>query len=1332
MRRKAKGRAILSTCPTLVPGFWSELATKTLSSLTKDSELWFQTKMNPREVEGLQWPAARVETRGSFGSQNHFSMNKDAQKRKDKGKGMETVRAPCEFFFGKGGCRNGEKCWNSHDPALRNLVTSASSPSPQHKKPSYSRVTGAQSTGAGPSRAASSSSSGSSQVNRAGSSSDSDQYIRSASSSSGSNQVARAGSSSDADQYIRAAPSAATGQNAIRREQRPAAGAPAAARPAQQGGASDAHVWRRFVREETTAFRNQHQMRFFVASCIKATSEEELLIQLSQPGGLRRVDEICQAVSSVDAGTGVQFVSFQRVIIPFLEFITSRAIANSVLKQHSNKLYNTAYNSGEDFFCVNVLAHLETLWKRQSLDDRHASVKDIALREGPGSVIPTSFSQVFLPSIRIAYEILTRFRPASLESWLATYVSRLGVIVTAWEATPAATADALGDRIRVEMSRLKSVFNDGRRAHEAAAFPDIERARRLKQQQNHAGHGFMIWDLQEFDPPGSLSDSGPRHNNDFAEIGDIEIVPTMEEILAVRSPFMPGNAFEAPHHLDPGPARHLDIQFRLLREDMVAPFRDGLKSLMSELNQPKKASNIKGKFRNQSHDATDLNIYKDAHVTSLVVNPRLGVVFEVSFTPPAYPARFKSKQQRKEFWNRSKRLVFNGLVCLLLVNKDARSENGRADAAFSWSHHIVFATVVGRDEKRMSEHEELASVKLQIIEKRFFPEMIVGIRKALSGQDEGNLLVEAPGVFFEAYRPILSTLQKFIPGTLPFSRYLAPETGAIPQDVEPPLYARGRTFSWDLAPVLIRGNKILKFKPGDVASRDHALRVLRQDSKLDWGQCDAFLDCLEREVALVQGPPGTGKTYLGVEIVRILLSLKKVSTPILCICQTNHALDQFLEHLIKINVKIVRIGSRTKSDIVAKYHIDEVCKTVSSSKTLGWDMSRKFKERDALTGKVKSIMSAMEVQNLTWDVLQPHLVCENDTYYMHFAARHEELMKDKEEGWTQQGRKGVKDLDVIGCWLRADDIRDLLFQHEAWKHEVAATPKNPNYNAYEFLSGEDQYLPPRPPPLPTGDRPLASLMYAPLNPYDLSKPERDRLHAHWRDQIRAAHQEEIPTITAQLTEITRAIDELQDEKRRQVLKEIEVIGVTTNGAAKFTNLLRAVAPPIVLCEEAGEVLEAHILSALTASTQHLILIGDPLQLRPSIVNYRLSLDSKEGKSYMLDKSLLERLAQRTTSRIRGSGGQEVQLAGLPMSQLNVQRRMRPDIADLIRTALYPKLVDGENTKLYPDVSGIAKNLFFIDHSSPEDGANDPFAVKSHCNKYEAAMAAGLVKHFLRN
>jgi superfamily I DNA and/or RNA helicase len=44
-------------------------------------------------------------------------------------------------------------------------------------------------------------------------------------------------------------------------------------------------------------------------------------------------------------------------------------------------------------------------------------------------------------------------------------------------------------------------------------------------------------------------------------------------------------------------------------------------------------------------------------------------------------------------------------------------------------------------------------------------------------------------------------------------------------------------------------------------------------------------------------------------------------------------------------------------------------------------------------------------------------------------------------------------------------------------------------------------------------------------------------------------------------------------------------------------------PKVMVVEEAGQVLESHILASLVESVQHVIMIGDPLQLRPSVNSY---------------------------------------------------------------------------------------------------------------------------------
>lgn len=75
---------------------------------------------------------------------------------------------------------------------------------------------------------------------------------------------------------------------------------------------------------------------------------------------------------------------------------------------------------------------------------------------------------------------------------------------------------------------------------------------------------------QAYDPPGHLRPEGQRHDNDFANIVQIRICPTSDELMCPVPPYLPVTVPGAPHHLPAGSMeRHLDIQFRLLREDLT-------------------------------------------------------------------------------------------------------------------------------------------------------------------------------------------------------------------------------------------------------------------------------------------------------------------------------------------------------------------------------------------------------------------------------------------------------------------------------------------------------------------------------------------------------------------------------------------------------------------------------------------------------------------------------------------------------------------------------------------------------------------------------------------
>jgi hypothetical protein len=58
------------------------------------------------------------------------------------------------------------------------------------------------------------------------------------------------------------------------------------------------------------------------------------------------------------------------------------------------------------------------------------------------------------------------------------------------------------------------------------------------------------------------------------------------------------------------------------------------------------------------------------------------------------------------------------------------------------------------------------------------------------------------------------------------------------------------------------------------------------------------------------------------------------------------------------------------------------------------------------------------------------------------------------------------------------------------------------------------------------------------------------------------------------------------------LSKAKIIGMTTTGAAKNSGLLQKLVAEAMIIEEAGQVLESHVLTAMTPNLKRLILLGE--------------------------------------------------------------------------------------------------------------------------------------------
>ncbi|KAL4869037.1 hypothetical protein BDV12DRAFT_196658 [Aspergillus spectabilis] len=140
------------------------------------------------------------------------------------------------------------------------------------------------------------------------------------------------------------------------------------------------------------------------------------------------------------------------------------------------------------------------------------------------------------------------------------------------------------------------------------------------------------------------------------------------------------------------------------------------------------------------------------------------------------------------------------------------------------------------------------------------------------------------------------------------------------------------------------------------------------------------------------------------------------------------------------------------------------------------------------------------------------------------------------------------------------------------------------------------------------------------------RAERARVNQYWLEHLAEITLCEAVQLVSTYTGVKYDWDRNRSEVDLRCLAEADVIGVTTSGIARNLEMLQKLQSKVVICEKAGEVLEAHLLTALLPSVEHAILIGDHQQLRPQVQNYGLSRENHNGGNrYSLDVSLFERL-----------------------------------------------------------------------------------------------------------
>ena len=395
-------------------------------------------------------------------------------------------------------------------------------------------------------------------------------------------------------------------------------------------------------------------------------------------------------------------------------------------------------------------------------------------------------------------------------------------------------------------------------------------------------------------------------------------------------------------------------------------------------------------------------------------------------------------------------------------------------------------------------------------------------------------------------------------------------------------------------------------------------------------------------------------------------------------CYTNHALDQFLKHLLAVGIlEIIRIGGQSRSPELEGFNLRAVSQSFPKTKHEGFILGSTYKEREDQMhdmGKRLATLHKIRKGSSLWQVLQRFLERRYPTIYS-------QLTSTNADGFT------TVEKDPLDAWLR-----------RGRKHPFEPGPND----TADVKIAED----------------LVRKAEKDIN--SLSPSERRTLADHWTQEVQTHETERLFNEMDTAEELQNDINSVHDEVNRRALLTADVIGITTTGFARDISTLRKLRSKVIVCEEAAEVMEAHMISALMPGVEHFIQIGDHQQLRPQINNFSLSMETARGIPYQLDRSQFERLAV-------GQPGLPI----MPIAQLNVQRRMRPQIANLIRKTMYPRLEDHSSVADLPNVVGMRDNVFWLNHNNMEDTSTDDGRLRSHSNEWEVGMTKGLVRHLVR-
>ncbi|KAH7108426.1 AAA domain-containing protein [Auriculariales sp. MPI-PUGE-AT-0066] len=484
----------------------------------------------------------------------------------------------------------------------------------------------------------------------------------------------------------------------------------------------------------------------------------------------------------------------------------------------------------------------------------------------------------------------------------------------------------------------------------------------------------------------------------------------------------------------------------------------------------------------------------------------------------------------------------------------------------------------------------------------------------------------------------------------------------------PPAYSLHPGFNFDLSPLLkaheAASKGSLTLSVTDPISIKLGREQLQSRSFLDPSQSTALVNCLIRSAAIIQH---SGASKVSMQLLRVLLQHVK---PIMIITFTNRAVDNILEAVLnaKITKNIVRLGSRVPKRL-SSYALDSLELVTRSNSRLDRSKRQEAHQLKELGKQLDALIKSITNQEVADEELDRYL---SMAYPQHLASLqsppdwvwylYNDRSQDAAVSRQRQCEANSNHLTLLGFWLSVKDLAihglprnpeqetETSTAHDNQQSSGAAPLEEENFDdldsawmaipslpvaeattsqiSPEPLPGPPATLPDffarfnmQIPPIPQTERPIDQLKEE-FDIWNMSATERQQLYHFWREEaaqlFKVSRAAESEALRKRLAEVQQRHDALQDQMRLRLLQKKDIVACTTNSATKFASLIKGLALRVVLVDEPGQVLEAHLLASLVPSVEHLICINDPLEPRSTI---NLAPDRLEGCLYSCNARL---------------------------------------------------------------------------------------------------------------